>query len=418
MITFRLLQQHKKLKITSISPRLPTAPDSTMSIDRSPASLGGLPDELLIQILGDLSAPDLSAICLVNQKLNKLADPILHKSVAFDHPRHHVSFSESLARRPRRGSLIQEVRLEYPSTELSEVMAIPESPHPLKFDHFSHTISTMSNLENLEVSVPEALSHGIGNLFNGPFDLACLKTCKSYHVRILHLLTFAGTLYYQREDGGYWDLQENIHIFSHPTLEVLIIRRAKLDTRGFDSLEKPENTALKELHLLECDINDDALSDILLHPEALQIITITQVAEPSPELEESPLDIGDYILALSSANHSLVTITIDFPTLVAKHALRLREFSALKSLTLRDYQLIGQGHPRLHSVGLPPVLEKLNLLGRIGEDEEIAELLCYTLEHTLARQQCQIVVSEKDHVIPAELVEACKKSEYFHLQVD
>jgi hypothetical protein len=225
-------------------------------------------------------------------------------------------------------------------------------------------------------------------------------------------------LFYQREDGGYWDLQENIHIFSHPTLEVLTIRRAKLDQRGFESLEKPENTALKELHLLECDINDDALSDILLHPEALETITITQVAEPSPELEESPLEIGDYILALSSANHSLVTITIDFPTLVGKHALRLREFQALKSLMLRDYQLIGQRHPRLHSVGLPPVMETLNLLGRLGEDEEITELLCYALEHTFARQQCKIVVSEKEHKIPNEIVEACAKSDYFSLQID
>lgn len=63
-------------------------------------------------------------------------------------------------------------------------------------------------------------------------------------------------------------------------------------------------------------------------------------------------------------------------------------------------------------------MEKLNLLGRIGEDEEIAELLCYTLEHTLARQQCAIVVSEKEHKIPEDIVEACKKSEYFHLQID
>lgn len=46
-------------------------------------------------------------------------------------------------------------------------------------DRFAHAISTMSNLEDLVISVPESLSRGIGTLFNGPFDLACLKTCSS-----------------------------------------------------------------------------------------------------------------------------------------------------------------------------------------------------------------------------------------------
>jgi hypothetical protein len=223
-------------------------------------------------------------------------------------------------------------------------------------------------------------------------------------------------LFYQCENGGYWDLQENIHIFNHPTLESLTIRRAKLDQRGFESLEKPEMTALKELHLIECDINDDALSDLLLHPEALKEITITQLEVPSPPLEESPDDIEDYILALRSAQHSLETITIDFPTLGAENALRLRDFEVLRELQLRDYQLFGQKTPRLHSVGLPSNLEVLEFLNEVGANEEIVDLLHYTIENKaiFARKWSHMVVAGGEDGLPTKIAEAC---EQFNIQV-
>jgi hypothetical protein len=356
-------------------------------------TLGTLPDELLTQILSHLPSPrDLFSSCLVSKRLNKLADPVLHKSISFNAPKHHLTFTESLITRPRRGSLILNVRLEYPSHELSEFLNLGEDE---RVDRFSHAISTMSNLENLVVSVPESLCKGIGTLFNGPFDLACLKTC---------------SLFYQCEDGGYWDVQNNIHIFSHPTLESLTLRRGKLDHRGFDALEKPEFTALKELHFIECDIDDDALSDILLHPEALQEFTITQLASPDPELEESPEDVEDYILALKSAQHSLESITIDFPTLGAENPLRLRDFEVLKSIQIRDYQLFGQKAPRMHGVGLPPLLETLEFLNPVGEDEEIMELLCYTVENKdiLARKWEKLIVVEGKEGIPKKVIEACE----------
>lgn len=228
-------------------------------------------------------------------------------------------------------------------------------------------------------------------------------------------------MFYQCEDGGYWDLQENIHIFGHPTLEILTIQRAKLDQRGFDSLEQPSETALKELHLIECDINDDALSELLLLPEALKEITITQLEVPSPPLEESPDDMEDYIFALHSAQHSLETVLIDFPTLGGKNALRMRDFGELKSLQLRDYQLFGRtsGSPRLHSVGLPPQLEILEFLSPFGEDEEVTELLCYTIERKdiLARKWSQMIVVEGEGGLPAKIIEACTKTERQFLRV-
>ena len=138
-----------------------------------------LPDELLIQILSLLPRQhDLFSACLVSRRLNALADPVLHKTILFDQPKHHLTFSESLLTRPRRGSLIQNVRIEYPSSELSEFMFLTEERGPGQVDRFSHTLSTMSNLEELVISVPDTLCRAIGNLFNHPFDLACLKSCE------------------------------------------------------------------------------------------------------------------------------------------------------------------------------------------------------------------------------------------------
>ncbi len=195
-------------------------------------------------------------------------------------------------------------------------------------------------------------------------------------------------------------------------MENLTIRRAKLDDRGFDSLEKPSETALQALHLIECDINDDALCDILFHPESLKEFSMTQLETPNPPLKESSDDVGDYIFALKSAQHSLEKISIDCPTLGGRSSLRLRDFQALKSMRLRDHQLFGTHMPRLHSVGLPLTMEVMDLLGTVGADEDILDLLCYTIENKeiMARNWVEMGVVGGEEALPANLVEACKSS--------
>ncbi len=140
--------------------------------------MASLPDELLIQIFESLpSQRDLASLCQVNKRLNRVADPVLNKSLLFDQPKHHIQFSHSLLTRPRRGSMIQSVKIDYPSSDLDEFVGLINSP--VGIDGFSHTLAAMSNLETLVVSVPTELCRGIGNLFNHPFALACLKNCKS-----------------------------------------------------------------------------------------------------------------------------------------------------------------------------------------------------------------------------------------------
>lgn len=387
---------------------MPSGPDieaetRDISLDR----LTVLPDELLLQIfeaLGQISRRDLSNISRVSKKCHRLSDAVLYKSILFETPEFHLTFSESLGRRPRRGSSIYEVKLAYPSSELSQLAL--DAPvagshlNPQRSDSLSRTLSIMSNLEKLDISVPDVLLRGIGSLFNGPFDLACLKSC---------------SLFYQCPDDQYWDLRENIHIFAHPSLETLTIRRAKLDERGFDHIERPHETALKKLHLIECDINDDSLGDLLELPEALEEFVMTQLEEPEPELEESSDNVGDYILALQSQAEYLQSITIDYATLTGRKALRMRDFGALKTLRLNwDYQLFGKSSkkPRLHSIGLPPIMETLELFNELGSDEEVTELFLTTIEQKIiiARTWKTLVVVEGDEGVSREMKEACKSA--------
>lgn len=362
-----------------------------------------LPDGVVVLIFEMLPKHDLCSVSRLNKRYHALADAVLYKTVHFSAPELHLIFSESLNRRPRRGSAIQDIKLTYSMSTLTQL--ISETPH--RSTSLSNTISTMSNLETLDIAVPVTLLHSIGHLFNGPFDLACLKTC---------------TLFYQTEDDQYWDLQENIHIFAHPTLETLVIKRAKLDYRGFDAIERPHETALTKLHLIECDINDDALSDVLMFPKALKEFVLTQLEEPTPELEESSDSIRDYLMALKSACHSLEIITIDFSSLRSSRALALREFTALHTLRMNwDHQLYGitTKKPRLHSVGLPPELKTLEFFNQLGTDEAVTDLLVNTIENLqiTARHLTELIVVADDDGVPKDVVEVCKLHSQLHLKV-
>ena len=132
-----------------------------------------------------------------------------------------------------------------------------------------------------------------------------------------------------------------------------------------------------------------------------------QLDNPKPPLEETPEDIEEYIFALHSAIHSLESISIDFPTLRCKNPLKLRDFEAVTSLELRDYQLFGTSG--LSSVAFPPNLETLTFLNEVGDDEALTELLCYTLEKKdiFARNLRRLVVPEGTKPLPQKLVEVC-----------
>lgn len=368
-----------------------------------------LPDKLLLLIFEMVhheARHDLCSVSLANKKLHALADKILYKALLFDSPEQHLTFSESLDRRPRRGSMIQDVVLAYPTSELSHLIldAPLDRSHydPDRIDGLSRSLSTMSYLRTLDIAVPIKLLPGIGALFNGPFDLAELREC---------------SLYFQAPDDAYWDLQETIHIFTHPELERLTLKRARLDERGFDSLERPHSTGLKVLSLVECDINDDALADIMEFPEGLREFHMCHTADPQPELEESSDEINEFVMALKPCAETLETIVIDHPTLGGRKVLRMRDFIAIKTLKMNfDTQLFGKTgrKPRLHSVGLPPELETLEFFGECGNDETVTELFATALENSsyMARNLKTLIMAEGPKGLPQQIVDACKGKKF------
>ncbi|KAI3395269.1 hypothetical protein diail_1623 [Diaporthe ilicicola] len=390
--------------------QLPSQSQSQSQADR----LALLPDNLLLLIFDTLAHENRHDICnvsLLSRKYHALADRILYRSILFESPEHHLIFSESLDRRPRRGSMIENIKLEYPSSELSHLIldsaldkqsSSSSNTFRKGVDDLSRALASMSNLETLDIAVPVKLLHGIGALFNGPFDLAGLKTC---------------SLFYQCPDNGYWDLRENIHIFTHPTLETLTIRRARLDERGFDFMERPHSTALKSLRLIECDINDDSLADIMEFPEGMREFYLYHTADPFPELEESSDEISEHVMALRDQAETIESITVDHPTLGGRKVLRLRDFQSARYLRLnRDTQLFGKTgrKPRLHSAGLPPRLEVLEFTEPLGGDDTVTELFAMMIQNIefMARDLKALIVVEGPDGVPEQILEACKGKKF------
>ncbi|XWW95606.1 hypothetical protein V2A60_003571 [Cordyceps javanica] len=379
--------------------------------------LAKLPNAVVVKIfeaIADVSKHDICTVSRLNRHYHTLADAVLYKTVHFLTPELHFIFGQSLGRRPRRGSAIHEIKLAYPASQLSDLVSQLPVRHArdksLPFDSLSQTISTMSNLVTLDIAVPEALLHGIGQLFNGPFDLACLQTC---------------TLFYQCQDDQFWDLQENIHIFAHPTLETLVIKKARLGDKPFDLPERPEETGLKRLHLIDCDISDDGLFDLMHYPAGLAEFVMTQSPDQEADLQETSDSIRDYIIAIEPQCQSLETITVDHPLLRDRRALSLREFAKLKTLRLNwDHQLFGHSSkkPRLTSVGMPPELETLEFFNQLGTDEEVTDLFVAMLQNlsVMARKLTHLIVMESEEdekPVPKEIEEACKSQPQLRVDI-
>lgn len=74
----------------------------------------------------------------------------------------------------------------------------------------------------------------------------------------------------------------------------------------------------------------------------------------------------------------------------------------------------------MHSVGLPPNLEVLELFNPLGTDEEVTDLLQFMIENIKVNAQHLrqfIVIDDEEQRIPKQLIEACKRQPQIHLNI-
>jgi hypothetical protein len=100
-----------------------------------------------------------------------------------------------------------------------------------------------------------------------------------------------------------------------------------------DLSKQSQSTSLQELHFHLCDIHARSLADMLALPRALKRLTIGQ-NHGYPPIENSPVDMNDYVFAMRKQYKSLETLTIIRETEFRHSPLKLENLSALRHLEI------------------------------------------------------------------------------------
>jgi hypothetical protein len=155
-----------------------------------------------------------------------------------------------------------------------------------------------------------------------------------------------------------------------------------------DLSKQSQSTSLQELHFHLCDIHARSLADMLALPRALKRLTIGQ-NQGYPPIENSPVDMNDYVLAMRKQHKSLETLTIIRETEFRHSPLKLENLSALRHLEIDPRVLftplntparIAIAAEGITSI-LPAGLEELVLLNlREGDFKSLVMMLHTVLE--------------------------------------
>jgi hypothetical protein len=155
-----------------------------------------------------------------------------------------------------------------------------------------------------------------------------------------------------------------------------------------DLPKQSQSTSLQELHFHLCDIHAQSLADMLALPRALKRLTIGQ-NHGYPPIENSPVDMNDYVLAMRKQYKSLEVLTIIRETEFRHSPLRLENLLALRRLEIDPRVLftplntparIASAAAEVTSI-LPAGLEELVLLDlREGDFRSLVLMLCTVLD--------------------------------------
>src|SRR6266487_5145279 len=134
-------------------------------------------------------------------------------------------------------------------------------------------------------------------------------------------------------------------IFLHPTLQCLTIINAQADQWAMnDLIDCKGSTSLQELHLLKSDIHSRSLAIMLSVPKALKSLRITQNISRYPPREHSPLNLNDFILAMTPQYESLESLTIIRESDYHYDDLILEKLTALRYLEIDPARLFRYIH--------------------------------------------------------------------------
>lgn len=179
-----------------------------------------------------------------------------------------------------------------------------------------------------------------------------------------------------------------------------------------DLSKRSQSTSLQELHFHLCDIHAQGLADMLALPRALKRLTIGQ-NHGYPPIENSPVDVNDYVLAMTKQCKSLETLTIIRETEFRHSPLRLESLSALRRLEIDPRVLftplntptrIATAAANVTSI-LPAGLEELELLDLREGDFKSLTLMLQTVLDMKAEKKIvpalqRIVFRTIDHLQP------------------
>ncbi len=179
-----------------------------------------------------------------------------------------------------------------------------------------------------------------------------------------------------------------------------------------DLSKQTQPTSLQELHFHLCDIHSRSLADILALPQALKCLTVGQ-NHGYPPIENSPVDLNYYVLAMSKQFKSLETLTIIRETEFRHSPLKLENLSALRRLVIDPRVLftplntpdrIANAAAGVTSI-LPAGLEELVLLDLREGDFKSLIMMLHTVLHVKAEKKIvpalqKIVFRTTDHLQP------------------
>lgn len=369
----------------------------------TPTGLLTLPTELFDAIVGEIqdSYETVRSLARVCRRLHDQLNPLVFESVIIRQPSTGEKFAWAITHAPHLAPLVLELQIHFHGTGDDEPFCIPEEFEPV--------IAQLANLETLVVKSDYFDNEQDTNLFCRPDVLPALRECKLTHhqhysypgvfiitmCEIALLIFLSGHLGFDFDtDEATWILHPYEAVFFHQGLRSLTITGACVQTPWprLSGAPAHRSTQLEELRLLNCDVSPGQLSEMLSYPHALKHFTFKgQAPDPIVTGPAREANRSLYIDALKPHASSLESLDLDlyYPW---REPISLRDFKALKRITISPWMLTGDGNEWGPGSGyLPSTFAQTHLTFRqadepetsVMEENEHCPCSCWSYRHRL-----------------------------------